>query len=176
MELKTPENLLYILGNTYPEMGGSEYYKLKGHLGASVPKLQPVKARKNYYNLTKAIGYGMVKSCHDLSEGGLAIAAAEMALASNIGLTFDLKAVPNKSITRNDSILFSESNSRFIIEVSPKDRYDFETLMKNSCALIGEVTDTKKLQIHGLSNNLVVDAGLPELRTAWKKTLNSEEV
>ncbi|MDR2708321.1 MAG: phosphoribosylformylglycinamidine synthase subunit PurL [Nitrososphaerota archaeon] len=174
MELKTPENLLYILGNTYPEMGGSEYYKLKGHLGASVPKLQPVKARKNYYNLTKAIGYGMVKSCHDLSEGGLAVAAAEMALASNIGMTIDLKAVPAKEITRNDSILFSESNSRFLIEVSPKDRYDFEALMKNSCTLIGEVTDTKKLQIHGLNSNLIIDTDLSQLRAAWKKTLTAE--
>jgi phosphoribosylformylglycinamidine synthase len=132
------------------------------------------KARKNYYNLTKAIGYGMVKSCHDLSEGGLAVAAAEMVLASNIGMTLDLKAVPNKAISRNDFMMFSESNSRFLIEVSPKDRYDFEALMKNGCALIGEVTDTKKLQIHGLNNTLVVDANLSDLRAAWKKTLNAE--
>ncbi|MDR0318445.1 MAG: phosphoribosylformylglycinamidine synthase, partial [Nitrososphaerota archaeon] len=174
MELKTPKNLLYIIGNTYPEMGGSEYYNLKGYLGASVPKLQPTKARKNYYNLTKAIEHGTVKSCHDLSEGGLAVAAAEMALASNIGMTLDLKAVPAKEITRNDSILFSESNSRFLIEVSPRDRYDFEALMKNSCTLIGEVTDTKKLQIHGLNSKLTIDADLSELRAAWKKTLNAE--
>jgi phosphoribosylformylglycinamidine synthase len=174
MNLKTPNNLIYILGNTYNELGGSEYYKLKGHIGANVPKLQPIKARKNYYNLTKAIGYGMIKSCHDLSDGGLAIAAAEMALASNIGMTLDLKAVPNKTLTRNDTILFSESNSRLLIEVSPKDRYDFETLMKNSCTIIGEVTDTKKLQIYGLNNNLVVDTTLSELRTAWKKTFSVE--
>ncbi|MCL1965644.1 MAG: AIR synthase-related protein, partial [Candidatus Bathyarchaeota archaeon] len=175
MELKTPENLLYILGNTYPEMGGSEYYNLKGYLGASIPKLQPTKARKNYYNLTKAIDYGLVKSCHDLSEGGLAIAAAEMSLAGNIGMTLDLKAVPNnKTITRNDAILFSESNSRFLIEISPKDRYDFEALMKNGCTLIGEVTDTKKLQIHGLNSKLLIDTDLSNLRATWKRTLNAE--
>jgi phosphoribosylformylglycinamidine synthase len=174
MELKTPGNLLYILGNTYSEMGGSEYYKLKGYIGSSVPKLQTSKARKNYYNFTKALDQGMVKSCHDLSEGGLAVTAAEMALASNIGMTLDLKAVPNKAITRNDFILFSESNSRFLIEVSQKDRYDFEALMKNSCAMIGEVIDTKKLQIHGLNNTLIVDAELSELRAAWKKTLSME--
>jgi len=174
MELKKSENLLYLLGNTYSELGGSEYYKLKGYLGANVPKLQPAKARKNYYKLTKAIGYGMVKSCHDLSEGGLAIAAAEMAFTGNIGLTIDLKAIPNKTITRNDFLLFSESNSRLLIEVSPKDRYDFEALMKNSCTLIGETTKTEKLQIHGLNNKLVVDAPLSELRAAWKKTLSTE--
>ncbi|MCL1978370.1 MAG: phosphoribosylformylglycinamidine synthase subunit PurL [Candidatus Bathyarchaeota archaeon] len=174
MELKAPENLLYILGNTYPELGGSEYYKLKGYLGANVPKLHMNKARKNYYNFTKAISNGLIKSCHDLSEGGLAVAAAEMAFASNIGMTLDLKAVPNKAITRNDFLLFSESNSRFLIEVSPKDRYDFEALMKTSCALIGEVTKTEKLQIHGLNDGLIVDAELSELRAAWKKTLSVE--
>jgi phosphoribosylformylglycinamidine synthase len=174
MDLKTSGNLLYLLGSTYHELGGSEYYKLHGHLGMSVPKVHPSKARKNYYNLTKAIGYGMVKSCHDLSDGGLAVAAAEMAFAGNIGLTLDLKAIPNKTITRNDFLLFSESNSRLLIEVSPKDRYDFEALMKNNCTLIGETTNTEKLQIHGLTNNLIVDAPLSELRVAWKKTLNTE--
>jgi phosphoribosylformylglycinamidine synthase len=174
MDLKASGNLLYLLGSTYPELGGSEYYKLNGYLGISVPKLQPVKARKSYYNLTKAIGYGMVKSCHDLSEGGLAVAAAEMAFAGNIGLTLDLKAVPNKGIGRNDFLLFSESNSRLLIEVSPKDRYDFEALMKNSCSLIGETTKTEKLQIHSLNNDIIIDAPLPDLRVAWKKTLNAE--
>jgi phosphoribosylformylglycinamidine synthase len=174
MDLKTSGNLLYLLGNTYPELGGSAYYKLHGHVGMSVPKVQPIKARKNYYNFTKAIGYGMVKSCHDLSDGGLAVAAAEMAFTGNIGLTLDLKAVPNKAITRNDFLLFSESNSRLLIEVSPNDQYDFEALMKNSCTLIGETTKTEKLQIHGLNNNLIVDAPLLDLRTAWKKTLNTE--
>ncbi|MCL2642030.1 MAG: phosphoribosylformylglycinamidine synthase subunit PurL [Candidatus Bathyarchaeota archaeon] len=174
MDLKTSGNLLYLLGNTYPELGGSEYYKLNGYIGVSVPKVQPSKARKAYYNLTKAIGYGMVKSCHDLSDGGLAVAAAEMAFAGNIGLTLDLKAISNKAIKRNDFLLFSESNSRLLIEVSPKDRYDFEALMKNSCTLIGETTKTEELQIHGLNNDLIVDAPLLELRAAWKKTLSAE--
>jgi phosphoribosylformylglycinamidine synthase len=174
MELKTSGNLIYLLGNTYHELGGSEYYKLNGHIGVSVPKVQPSKARKSYYNFTKAIDHGMVKSCHDLSDGGLAVAAAEMAFAGNIGLTLDLKAIPNTTITRNDFLLFSESNSRLLIEVSPKDRYDFETLMKNSCTLIGETTKTEKLQIHGLNNKLIVDGSLSELRDAWKKTLSVE--
>ncbi|MCL2134134.1 MAG: phosphoribosylformylglycinamidine synthase subunit PurL [Candidatus Bathyarchaeota archaeon] len=174
MELKNTENLLYLLGNTYHELGGSEYYKLKGYLGANVPKLYASKARKNYYNLVKAIDHGMIKSCHDLSEGGLAVAAAEMALASDIGMIIDLKAVPAKSIMRNDFLLFSESNSRFLIEISPKDQYNFEVLMKNSCTLIGETTKTERLQIHGLNNTAVIDTPLLNLRAAWKKTLSVE--
>lgn len=174
MELKTPGNLLYILGDTYPELGGSEYYKLMGFLGVSVPKLNTSKARKAYYNLTKAIGLGMVKSCHDLSEGGLAVAASEMAFASGYGMELDLKAVPNKGAARDDFLLFSESNSRFLIEVSPQDRCDFEDLMRKSCTQIGEVTETGRLQIHSLNGGYAVDAGIAELRAAWKKTLNAE--
>ncbi len=174
MELKAPGNLLYMLGDTYQELGGSEYYKLKGYLGASVPKLHISKARKAYYNLTKAFGEGIVKSCHDLSEGGLGVAAAEMAFAGGLGLEFDLKAVPKKDVTRNDFLLFSESNSRFLIEVAPQDRFAFEDLMKKGCAQIGEVTENERLKIHGLNGGIAVDAGLAELRAAWKKTLNAE--
>jgi phosphoribosylformylglycinamidine synthase II len=174
MELKAPGNLLYILGDTYPELGGSEYYKLKGYLGASVPKLHAAKARKAYYNLTKAMGEGMVKSCHDLSEGGLAVAAAEMAFAGGLGVEFDLKAVPNKQVSRDDFMLFSESNSRFLIEVAPRDCGDFEDLMRKSCTQIGEVTKKNRMLVHGLDGKVVVDADIAELRHAWKKTLSAE--
>ena len=135
---------MYIVGTTYNELGGSEYYKLKGFLGNSVPKLQATKARKTYYNLTKAMGGGFVKSCHDLSEGGLAVAAAEMAFAGGLGLEIDLKKVPGKDLARNDFVLFSESNSRFLIEVAETDKEEFEGLMGKACAQIGKVTDRPK--------------------------------
>jgi phosphoribosylformylglycinamidine (FGAM) synthase-like enzyme len=175
MDLKAPGNLLYMLGDTYPELGGSEYYKLKGFLGKSVPKLHATKARKTYYNFTKAMGKGIIKSCHDLSEGGLAVAAAEMAFAGGYGLELDLKAVPNKLVTRNDFLLFSESNSRFLVEVAEQDRYEFEDTMKNkACVPIGRVTKDQKLLIHGLNGKVAVDAGLAELRRSWKRTLSME--
>ena len=87
-----------------------------------------------------------MKSCHDLSEGGLAVAAAEMAFASGLGLELDLQKVPVKDITRNDFVLFSESNSRFLIEVAQEDKEDFEELMKGkNCAQIGKVTKEPQL-------------------------------
>jgi phosphoribosylformylglycinamidine synthase II len=175
VDLKNAGNLIYIVGETYPELGGSEYYKLKGFLGASVPKLNAVKARKVYYNLTKAMGDGMVKSCHDLSEGGLAVAAAEMAFASDFGLELDLAQVPAKDVTRDDFLLFSESNSRFLIEVATMDQKLFEELMGKYSKLIGKVTKEAKLTIKGLSGKTVVDAPLDKLRQSWKKTLNPKE-
>jgi phosphoribosylformylglycinamidine (FGAM) synthase-like enzyme len=176
MDLKVPGNLLYILGETYPELGGSEYYRLKGFLGKSVPKLRATKARRTYYNLTKAMGKDIIKSCHDLSEGGLAVAAAEMAFAGGYGLELDLRAVPNKLVARNDFLLFSESNSRFLIEVAEQDRPEFEELIRNiACRPIGKVTKEEKLRIRGLDRKGVVDASLAELRRSWKKTLSMEE-
>ena len=176
MDLKAPGNLLYIVGETFNELGGSEYYKLKGFLGASVPKVRGAKAKRTFKAVTKAIDEGMVKSCHDLSEGGLAVAAAEMAFAGGYGLELDLRKVPGRELVRNDFVLFSESNSRFLIEVAEADSEDFEGLMKGKvCALIGKVTKEQKLIVHGLNGKVVVDAALESLRRSWKQTLSPEE-
>ncbi len=175
MDLKSPGNLLYLIGETFNELGGSEYYKLKGYLGASVPKVRGAKAKRTFKVVTKAIDEGLVKSCHDLSEGGLAVAAAEMAFAGGYGLEIDLRKVPGKELTRNDFVLFSESNSRFLIEVTEADRDDFEDLMKGkNCAQIGKVTKEQKLLVHGLYDKVTVDASLGTLMHSWKKTLNPE--
>jgi phosphoribosylformylglycinamidine synthase len=175
MDLKAPGNLLYIIGETFNELGGSEYYKLKGYIGASVPKVKGAKAKRTFKAVTKAIDEGLVKSCHDLSEGGLAVAAAEMAFAGGCGLELDLRKIPGKELARNDFTLFSESNSRFLIEVAEADRKDFEELMKGKgCALIGKVTKEQKLIIHGLDGKVAVDSSLDALRYSWKKTLSPE--
>ena len=176
LDLKEAGNPIYIVGKTYPELGGSQYYQLKGHLGASVPKVHGGKAKRTFKVITKAIDTGLVKSCHDLSEGGLAVAAAEIAFAGNLGLDVDLKKVPAKGITRNDFLLFSESNSRFLIEVAKADKQDFEKLMRPiDYAEIGEVTKEPKLCIRGLNGKVAVDATLDRLRQNWKKTLATEE-
>ncbi len=171
MDLKALGNLLYIIGETQNELGGSEYYKLKGYLGASVPKVKGAKAKRTFRTVTKAIDSGLVRSCHDLSEGGLAVAAAEMAFAGGYGLQLDLDKVPGRGLERDDFVLFSESNSRFLLEVSEQDKEDFESMMKDkSCIQIGTVTKDERLVINGLKTKTVVDASLAELRRSWKKT------
>jgi phosphoribosylformylglycinamidine synthase II len=176
MDLKAPSNSLYIIGETYNELGGSEYYKLQGFLGATVPKVKGAKAKRTFKVVTKAIDQGLVKSCHDLSEGGLAVAAAEMAFAGGLGLEIDLKKVPGKDLLRNDFVLFSESNSRFLIEVAETDRGLFEELIwGKSCVKIGQVTKEQRLIVKGLDAKIIIDAPLDILRKSWKKTLNPEE-
>ncbi|HKZ88047.1 MAG TPA: phosphoribosylformylglycinamidine synthase subunit PurL [Candidatus Bathyarchaeia archaeon] len=174
VELKVPGNLLYIVGNTYPELGGSEYYKLKGYLGKTVPKVLATQAKKTFTAVTKAIDAGLVKACHDLSEGGLAVAAAEMALSGGFGAELDLKKVPCHSTARDDFALFSESNSRFLVEVAEKNREEFETQMRAVVhAQIGKVTQNPRLVINGLKDPKVVDVSLADLRVSWKQTLSS---
>jgi len=121
----------------------------------------------------KAIDSGYIKSCHDLSEGGLAVAAAETAFSGGYGMDLRLKNVPRTGkMSRNDFLLFSESNSRFLVEVPEKRREDFEASMKgNVYAAIGRVKKDCYLSMYGLNDKKVVDAGLAELRNRWKSAL-----
>ncbi len=173
VDLKKPGNLIYIVGNTYPELGGSEYYKINSYLGNSVPKVNAEEAKKIFDAITAAIDAGYVKACHDISEGGIAVAAAEMAFSSKYGLELDLNKAPVDSISRNDFALFSESNSRFLIEVDETDREKFEELLKGiPNAHIGKVTSDTKLEIYGLRKNKVISSDTDYLRSAWKKVLS----
>jgi len=173
MNVKQPGNIIYIVGQTYPELGGSQYYQLKGFIGKTVPKVRVNQARKIMDSIVKAIDSRYVKSCHDLSEGGLAVAAAEMAFSGGYGMDLRLKNIPRTGkMSRNDFLLFSESNSRFLVEVPEKHREDFEALMKgNVYAAIGRVKKAGYLSMYGLNDEKVVDASLAELRNRWKSGL-----
>ncbi|UCG45928.1 MAG: phosphoribosylformylglycinamidine synthase subunit PurL [Candidatus Bathyarchaeota archaeon] len=170
MDVKEPGNLLYLAGRTYPELGGSEYYRLKGYVGKTVPKVRIEQAGALLKSMTEAISAGYVKACHDLSEGGLAVAAAEMALSGDLGIDLSLRSVlKSKSAERDDQILFSESNSRFLVEVEEKHKADFESVMeRNLCTLIGRVEKDNSLAIHGLNGATIVEVSLVKLRKAWK--------
>ncbi len=173
MDLKQPGNPVYVLGQTLPELGGSAYYGLKGFVGNTVPKVEAESAKTRTESIVKAIDLGCVRACHDLSEGGLAVAAAEMGLASSLGIDLWLKNVPkSKALKRNDFVLFSESNSRFLIEVAKNRQLDFEDLMKgNSSAIVGEVKKEPRFSVCGLDYARIIDVGLEALRDAWKHTL-----
>ncbi len=132
MDIKKPENALYIVGETFNELGGSEYYASKEFIGRNVPKVRTSIAANNFKAITKAIDSNIIEACHDISEGGLAVAAAEMAFAGGYGIKLDLAKVPSKEIGRNDFLLFSESNSRFLVEINKKDKDNFEFIMKGT--------------------------------------------
>ncbi|MEM1508011.1 MAG: phosphoribosylformylglycinamidine synthase subunit PurL [Candidatus Bathyarchaeia archaeon] len=173
MDLKEPGDLLYIVGRTYAELGGSEYYRLLGFLGKTVPKVRLREAERNMKAIIRAIDGGYVRACHDLSEGGLAVAAAEMALAGGLGLEIWLENVPRANeVYRSDYILFSESNSRFLVEVPEKYRDKFETAVRGAVyEPIGRVKSDKSFVIYGFNGRRIIEADIDSLINAWKNPL-----
>lgn len=171
-DVKSPGNLIYMVGQTYHELGGSEYYKLRGFTGKTVPKVKAAQAKRTINAVVEANDSGYVKSCHDLSEGGLAVAAAEMAFSGGYGIQLNLGSVPRaRNMKRNDYIVFSESNSRFLMEVPEKRREQFEALMeRNVCSAVGRVEKNRRLSVYGLNGKRVVNASLNRLRNSWKST------
>jgi phosphoribosylformylglycinamidine synthase II len=173
MDCKRAGDLIYIIGATYKELGGSHYYAIRGHVGNSIPKVYPEKGKKLMNALSAAMNKGLVSACHDLSEGGIGVAAAEMAFAGGLAMTINLKNVPlAESIDRDDFILFSESNTRFIAEVAPEKKKDFEKAMSGvDFAEIGQVIDNNKFDVYGRNGKVVLSAFIDELKEAWQKPL-----
>ncbi|MDP2731398.1 MAG: phosphoribosylformylglycinamidine synthase subunit PurL [Dehalococcoidales bacterium] len=173
MDFKQVGNLVYLVGTTQNELGGSEYFRTHGFVGNSVPKVDLKHARDLMNSLSMATKKCLVRACHDCSEGGIGVALAEMAFAGGLGATADLKAVPlGEPMDRDDFLLFSESNSRFLVEVAPENKEEFEkTLSGTPFAAIGRTTDTERLEIYGLSGRKIVDASLAELKEAWQRPL-----
>lgn len=168
MDLKQPDSLLFLLGRTYDELGGSEYYARQGYLGNSVPAVRPRQAKTLMIQLHRAIRAGVVAACHDLSEGGLAVAIAEMAFAGGIGVDIRL---PGK--LRADQQLFSESNSRFLVEVRPDDMQRFCRLMASvPCQHVGFTRRRAELRIF-CADQCVAHARLDNLESAWRTGLTS---
>jgi phosphoribosylformylglycinamidine synthase len=176
-EFKKPGNPVYLIGQTLPELGGSAYYKLMGFVGKTVPRVDTKRAKKIVDSTIKAIDCGWVKTCHDISEGGLAVASAEMAISGGFGVDLQLKNVPrHRSLTRDDFILFSESNSRFLVEVDKRYGKDFEDLMEdNFCALVGEIKREPTFSVHSIDGKQLVETDLLKLRRAWKTTLGADK-
>ncbi|MCS7119768.1 MAG: phosphoribosylformylglycinamidine synthase subunit PurL [Nitrososphaerota archaeon] len=172
-DVKAPGDLIYILGRTYPELGGSAYYSIHGYLGKSVPKVRLEEAKRTFELLTHAIDAGVVRACHDISDGGLAVAAAEMAFSGNYGIEIHLASVPrSRELSRNDHVLFSESNSRFLLEVPQRMKEKFEEIMDGCImGLVGRVMRRNTLKIIGLDGRVAVESPLGDLYNAWNRTL-----
>jgi phosphoribosylformylglycinamidine synthase subunit PurSL len=173
MDFKDTGDSIYCVGVTSAELGGSEYFKLKGFVGNRVPRVDARKSRDAMEKLSKATADGLVRACHDCSDGGIGVALAEMAFAGGLGASVSLASLPlSETMTRDDFVLFSESNSRFVVEVSASNRAAFEKTMSGTAtALIGEVTGSGRLDISGLKGDRVVSAPVGELKDAWQKTL-----
>lgn len=173
MDVKAPGNSIYLVGRTCDELGGSRYYRMLGFVGRNVPTVDAAAGSGAMDRLHEAIAQGLVAACHDCSEGGLAVAAAEMAFAGGLGMALDLDAVPrDPEADRDDTVLFSESNSRFVVEVPRGREDDFEAVMQGSpFGRAGTVTGEERFLVRGLGGDEIVSTELSTLKEAWQRPL-----
>jgi phosphoribosylformylglycinamidine synthase len=171
MDLKQAGDWLYVVGLTRDELGGSHLNLLTRapfHVG-NVPRVDLQLGEQLHRTLHKAITRETVRACHDLSEGGLAVAAAEMAFAGNLGAAIQLGAVPVTRVLPPHVVLFSESPSRYLVEVPRDMRQDFEEVFAGlPHACVGEVTAQTVLQCTGPERELWLDEPLDALKRAWQ--------
>jgi phosphoribosylformylglycinamidine synthase II len=171
MDLKSPGNLIYVVGLTRPELGGSEHLAGCGLTGGCVPAPDLETAPALLRAMHGAIAAGLVRACHDLSEGGLAVAAAEMAAGGGYGLDLDLARVPAEALPEgydpDTTALFSESTTRFLVEVRPEQQAEFEAALDpHPYGLLGRVRSDDVLELHSARGGELARLSLTEVREA----------
>lgn len=171
-DFKAAGDKVYLVGATRGEMGATSYEKIRNAAYSEVPAVDTATALPLYKRMASAISGGLVKSCHDLSDGGLATAAAESALAGRLGCVLNLDAVKEAAGFETARLLFCETPSRFLVSVAPEKAAEFEKTMAGSvCACLGTVTagDTVEMTRGGKT---VLNLSLSDVETAWKGTFS----
>ena len=170
-DFKKTGNKIYIVGNqTKKELGGSEYYNLLGINNGMVPNTNASLLKKSIKSILNSIEKEYIASCHDISEGGIGICLSEMAIGGDVGLEVDLSQISPE--LRSDFKMFSESNTRWIIEVKYKKHQEFEDLMNKHHTpffKIGLIKDNSV--VINDENNKVVDLSIYDVRDHWKNSI-----
>jgi phosphoribosylformylglycinamidine synthase len=172
MDFKEPGNSLFLVGTTKDEMGGSHYQLVNGLGGGIVPGVDLKLAPAIFRNLHLAIRRGLVRACHDLSEGGVAVALAEMAFAGGVGADVTNLADAARGLP-DDALLFAEATTRFVVEVPHADEQAFRDCFGAEIPLhrIGTTVAQERLRIAGSGGEWLVWSPLAELKEAWQRPL-----
>jgi len=167
-DFKKPGDIIYIVGTTREEMGGSDFYRLFGGMGNNPPQVRPEEHVPVYKKLSHAMEEGLVASAHDISDGGLAACFAESALGGNLGAELDLARI--SATTKNEkALLFSESPGRFIISVKPEDVEKFDFVMKGlPVGKAGRVRGDRRLIIKR-EEKMIVNEEIDGMKEAYNK-------
>ncbi|MBD3264349.1 MAG: phosphoribosylformylglycinamidine synthase, partial [Candidatus Omnitrophica bacterium] len=165
---KQPANLIYLVGSTAAHLGASEYFRYLGFEEGMVPRVDKSSAKSIFIELSRTINRGLVESCHDLSEGGLGVSLAEMCIGSGLGASVFLSEVPLTEDMLEGEILFSESPTRFLVEVEKKNKEEFEKAMHGlPLGLIGCVAEEENVSIFNRHNKEIVKESVGVLKKAW---------
>jgi phosphoribosylformylglycinamidine synthase len=170
MDSKMAGDLVYVIGLTRNELGGSEYYDHLGYVGLNVPRVRSGESVALYPAISAAIAKGLVASVHGVYRGGLGVHLSMVAMGGGLGMHVDLRKVPAEAVGRNDTMLFSESAGRFIVTVDPRCKGEFEAgFSALPCACIGTVTAEPLLKVGGLQGEAAASISISDLKAAWKK-------
>ena len=172
MDLKQEGNLVYLIGTTRDELGGSHYALVNKFSGGRLPRVDFKLAPQVFAAVHNSITEGLIRSCHDLSEGGLGVAAAEMAFAGGLGVDLDLGPLATAAKLEDPAtLLFSESTTRFLVEVEPSNAASFEAKFAGlPLTRLGKVSSSGRVRV-SIGKDLLLDAGSDELKSAWQQPL-----
>jgi phosphoribosylformylglycinamidine synthase len=169
MDVKCPGDLVYVIGLTRNELGASEYYEHLGFTGRNAPEVKFDHFPAIYRSLHKAIQENLTASVHGVYRGGLGVHLSLVAMGGDRGVSIELSKIPVQGVIRNDKILFSESQGRFIVTIAPSHKEAFEKVMgKHPCSCVGEVTEKPEVAIQGVSGEKLLGVSIHELKSAWK--------
>ena len=174
MDFKAAGNQLLLVGETRDELGGSTWAASKGLLGGRPPRLDLDLGPRTANVVHALISETLVRSCHDLSDGGLGTALAESALAGGLGASVRLADL-SVSGSNAASLIFSESPARYLLEVEPDREAAAIDLLKAGGVpyyRIGGVTEEPRLDVWDVAGKLVMTATLAEIRAAWIRPLH----
>jgi phosphoribosylformylglycinamidine synthase len=171
MDAKAAGDLVYVLGTTRDELGGSEYYDHFGYTGRNVPVVHPTEFLPAYRALHRAISEELIASVHGVYKGGLGVHLALVAMGGNLGMKLSLGRVPAEGIDRDDTLLFSESAGRFIISVDPSQKARFEEVFGGlPLECIGSITDDGRMTVEGQGGQTLLSAPVADLKASWQST------
>jgi len=176
MDFKFDGDLIYLLGETADETGGSEYLAYVGerlsgkkYIGNNIPRVDAVTFSRMYRAYTDALSRGLVSSGVSIERGGLGVALAKSSMAGLLGCSVDLSAVPCAGKLREDVILYSESQGRLLMSVNPARRKEAEAAFKGlPFAFLGTVQNTGRIRVKGFGGGDIVNAELDMLMDRYK--------
>ncbi|NTU74375.1 phosphoribosylformylglycinamidine synthase, partial [Candidatus Roizmanbacteria bacterium] len=162
LDFKNPGDLIYLIGDTDDELGGSEYFAYRGeqergkpYIGDSVPKVDAHHNLVTYEKVHKAIQTGLLSASISVGKGGLAVALARMSIGGGLGFSISLAELGG-TYTRSDYALFSETQGRILVSIDPGDQSRFETIMNGvPYSLLGKVLKSKGVTIKDIEEELV---------------------
>ena len=172
-DFKKEGNSIYLVGETKQELGGSEFFAQKNFQGGEVPKLDPIAAATLYKAVNRLTDQSYVRACHDISQGGLAVCLSEMCFARGLGAAIIFADEDVDTQTKITSELFSESNSRFLMEVDHGEEDKFEKMLRGHPYKKLGVVLNGRVRLENKSGKVFADLSTADCYSAWRSTFSS---